>query len=192
MMQSFLTFALAALFTASASAFGVAPASLRRPMVLSRAATPMAMADEEITFTFGDAADEVSTETATAIVEEEREMTDKEKEIARLRAAEKFMKKETGDAICKTCTYKYKWEEGVPGSVPPKTPWELVPDSFVCPNCKSPAAFFEPETMEIAGFADNQNYGFGTNGWTEAQKSTAIFGGLAAFFALFVGGYALN
>merc|ERR1719331_2756132 len=63
--------------------------------------------------------------------------------------------------------------------VPKKTPFDLVPDSFACPNCKSPKAFFTPEQIEIAGFADNQTYGFGTNTWTEAQKSNAIFGGLA-------------
>ena len=45
---------------------------------------------------------------------------------------------------------------------------------------------------EIAGFADNQAYGFGTNTWTESQKSTAIYGGLGLFFLLFIGGYALN
>jgi len=147
--------------------------------------------EEEVAFTFGDAVEDVSTSTSAAIVEEEREMTEKEKEIARLRAAEVFIQKETGDATCKTCNYKYKWEQGAPG-LPAKTPFELVPDSWTCPNCKSPKAFFEADTIEIAGFADNQGYGFGTNQWTEAQKSTAIFGGLAAFFLLFIGGYALN
>ena len=49
-----------------------------------------------------------------------------------------------------------------------------------------------PVQIEIAGFEDNQAYGLGTNTWTEAQKSNAIFGGLAAFFVLFMGGYALN
>merc|ERR1712070_990557 len=110
-------------------------------------------------------------------------LTEKEKEIARLRAAEKFMMKDTGDAECGTCGYKYRWEEGAP-MVPKKTPWELVPDSFSCPNCKSPKAFFKPIQVEIAGFADNQAYGLGTNTWTESQKSTAIFGGFAFFFAL--------
>ena len=33
-------------------------------------------------------------------------MTEKEKEIARLRAAEKFIKKDTGDATCRTCNYQ--------------------------------------------------------------------------------------
>merc|ERR1719424_1513235 len=146
--------------------------------------------EEEVTFSFGDAVG-VSDETAAALEGEERELTEKEKEIARLRAAEKFMKKDTGDAVCRTCGYKYKWEEGAQG-LPKKTPFELVPDSWACPNCKSPKAFFDPVQIEIAGFADNQSYGIGTNTWTESQKSTAIFGGLAAFFILFIGGYALN
>jgi len=147
----------------------------------------------EETWEFGDAAGTpVSATTKEAIVEEERELTEKEKEIARLRAAEKFMKKDTGNAMCTVCSYTYKWEQGAMPALPPKTPWALVPDSFACPNCKSPKAFFTPEQIEIAGFADNQAYGFGTNTWTEAQKSNAIFGGLAAFFALLVGGYAMN
>ena len=146
---------------------------------------------EEESWSFGDASD-VSSATTEAMVGEERELTDKEKEIARLRAAEKFMMKDTGDAKCTTCNFVYNWENGVEGSVPKKTPFEYVPESFVCPKCKSPKAFFEPVQVEIAGFADNQAYGFGTNTWTEAQKSGAIFGGLAAFFALLLGGYALN
>merc|ERR1711998_168363 len=125
------------------------------------------------TWSFGDAVDDVSEATSGAIAVEERELTEKEKEIARLRAAEKFMMKDTGDAICTVCNYKYRWEQGAP-MVPKKTPGELVPDSFVCPQCKSPKAFFNPDQIEIAGFADNQAYGFGTNTWTEGQKSNAI------------------
>ena len=173
-------------------AFQVVSPQLARPRAMQRLATLRLAAtdEEEVTFTFGDAAG-VSDGTAEMIEEEERELTEKEIEIARLRAAEKFIQKETGNARCTTCNYNFKWEEGAPG-IPKKTPFELVPESWTCPNCKSPKAFFEAETIEIAGFADNQNYGFGTNTWTEGQKSNAIFGGLAAFFALFVAGYALN
>ena len=188
--------ALLVSLAATVSAWGVvAPSPASRAVAsLKRTSHVVHMKDEEISFSFGDAAD-ISTETMEAMVDEEREMTDKEKEIARLRAAEKFMKKDTGNAMCQTCGYKYKWEEGVSSGssrIPAKTPWELVPESFACPNCRSPKAFFDAEQMEIAGFADNQAYGFGTNTWTESQKSTAIFGGLAAFAALLVGGYALN
>ena len=159
---------------------------------LARAAVRAAEKDEGVSFEFGDAVGEVSSETGAAVQEEEREMTEREKEIAALKAAEKFMLKETGNARCQTCGYIYKWEEGVKNAVPAKTPFELVPDSFACPNCKSPKAFFDPETVEIAGFADNQAYGFGTNTWTEGQKSNAIFGGFAAFFLLLIAGYGLN
>ena len=41
-------------------------------------------------------------------------MSEKEIEIARLRAAEKFMKKETGDAVCSTCGYTYEMAKGTP------------------------------------------------------------------------------
>lgn len=173
---------------------GVAPHSRGMALGALRASVPRAAENEkvedEVTFSFGDAVG-VSGGTAEAIESEERELTEREKEIAALRAAEKFMLKDTGDATCKTCSYKYKWEVGAAPQVPPKTPFELVPESFTCPNCKSPKAFFQPDQIEIAGFADNQAYGFGTNTWTEGQKSNAIFGGLAAFFLLFIGGYGL-
>merc|ERR1712151_32975 len=79
-------------------------APLRSPLMLSMAA------DDE--FSFGDA-QPVGAETAQALVEEERELTEREKEIARLRAAEKFMKKDTGDALCTACGYKYQMANGV-------------------------------------------------------------------------------
>jgi len=177
--------------TAAWLAAGARPlsAAAMRPLRAGR----VCAAEEGETWSFGEVDDAtVSTATAEAIVEEEREMTEKEKEIARLRAAEKFMMKDTGDAICTVCNFKYKWEEGAMPAVPKKTPWELVPDSFVCPQCKSPKAFFNPDQIEIAGFADNQAYGFGTNTWTESQKSGAIFGGLFAFALLLLSGYAMN
>jgi len=143
---------------------------------------------EEEGFTFGEP--QVS-ESTMQLVEEEVELTEKQKEIARLKAAEKFMKKDTGDAVCRTCGYQFKMEMG-DRIIPRNTPFQLLPDSYVCPNCNSPKAFFDPVQIEIAGFADNQQYGIGTNTWTESQKSTAIFGGLAFFFLLFLSGYALN
>ena len=192
---------LLALLAASVSAWGVAPGvvPLRRGAALRQLrASPLVAAegDDEVTFSFGDAADmPLSTETASAVQEEEREMTEKEKEIARLRAAEKFMKKDTGDALCTACGYKFQMAEGVRDRAFPvqrNTPFDLLPESWACPNCKAPKAFFEPIQIEIAGFEDNQAFGIGTNTWTEEQKSTAIFGGLGAFFLLFMGGYALN
>ena len=168
-------------------------ASLRPAALRSRrAASPLLAegADDDVVFEFGDAAG-VSGETIGAIATEERELTEKEKEIARLRAAEKFMMQDTGDAVCSVCNFKYNWEVGATG-VPKRTPFEMIPDSWTCPSYKSPKAFFKPVQIEIAGFADNQGYGIGSNSWTEAQKSNAIFGGLGAFFLLFIAGYGLN
>merc|ERR1719253_1433863 len=155
---------------------------------MTRAPCVQMVADDE--FTFGDASAEVVQASGEEEVEE-RELTEKEKEIAKLRAAEKFMMKDTGDAECTTCGYKYRWQEGV-RDLPKNTPFDLVPDNWACPNCKSPKAFFKPIQIEIAGFEDNQAYGLGTNTWTEAQKSNAIFGGLGLFFLLFIAGYGLN
>lgn len=42
------------------------------------------------------------------------ELTEKQKEVARLRAAEKFIKEETGIYICNVCSYKYDPEVGQP------------------------------------------------------------------------------
>ena len=39
-----------------------------------------------------------------------------------------------------------------------------------CPACRSQKGVFEPMTQTIAGFADNQQYGFGGNSMTEGQK----------------------
>ena len=172
--------------------------ALRTPIVPgtlpARRARALVMADDE--FNFGDAADfgTLPAETTQAVIGEERELTEKEKEIARLRAAEVFMKKSTGNAQCTTCAYKYEMAEGVNErafKVQRNTPFDILPDNFACPTCGSPKPFFVEETVEIAGFQENQNYGFG-NEMTEAQKSNLIFGGLGAFFVLFMGGYALN
>lgn len=43
-----------------------------------------------------------------------------------------------------------------------------------------------------AGFAENQDYGFGGNSMTEGQKSNLIFGGLFAGFVLLMSGYLLT
>ena len=61
-----------------------------------------------------------------------------------------------------------------------------------CPKCRAPRDFYKPRRQTVAGFAENKSYGFGFNEWTEAGKSNLIFGGFAAFFALFLGGYAMN
>jgi len=66
---------------------------------------------------------------------DEREMTDKEKEIARLRAAEVFMQKETGDAVCGTCGYTYEMNKGAracPATTAASWPGGALAESSPC------------------------------------------------------------
>jgi len=47
-------------------------------------------------------------------------------------------------------------------------------------------------TITIAGFAENQGYGFGGNSLTEDDKNLLIFGGIGFFFVLLLSGYLLT
>ena len=78
------------------------------------------------------------------------------------------------------------------GMIKPDTPFSELPSNWRCPVCRASKDSFEEIVEEIPGFEVNQGYGFGTNSWTAEQKNLAIFGGLAAFFLLFLSGYALN
>mmetsp|Transcript_30679 Transcript_30679/g.62378 ORF Transcript_30679/g.62378 Transcript_30679/m.62378 type:complete len:115 (-) Transcript_30679:210-554(-) len=112
------------------------------------------------------------------------EMTEKDKEIARLRAAEKFIVKQTGAHECRVCGFIYN--EGEQG-----TGFKELPSSWRCPQCLSQKGMYTPVTTTIAGFEENQEYGFG-NGLTGDDKNLLIFGGLGAFFVLFLSGYLLE
>ncbi|KAJ8611994.1 hypothetical protein CTAYLR_004408 [Chrysophaeum taylorii] len=121
------------------------------------------------------------------------ELTEKQKEIARLKAAEKFIEQETGVYICKVCAYKYDPEVGQPiAQIPAGTQFSELPATWRCPTCRATKDAFEPVTLEIAGFAENQNFGLGGNSMTSDSKNALIFGSLGAFFALFMAGYLLN
>ena len=126
------------LLVACAAALRVSPASLHRPAVARSRVGAFAMQaptaeDEEVVFEFGDAGG-VSAATDAAI-EEEVELTEQQKENARLRAAEKFMMRDTGNARCTVCSYKYSMEEGAPGTAPRNTPFELLSEKWACPSC---------------------------------------------------------
>lgn len=135
-----------------------------------------------------DDASVVITPAAGASVEAEDELpelTEKEKEIARLRAAETFMVKETGIFECRSCGFQYsEAEQG--------TTFAQLPNSWRCPQCLSQKGLFTPRTTTIAGFRENQEYGFGTNTMTSEGKNGLIFGSLAVFFVLFLSGYLLE
>ncbi|MCX7641091.1 MAG: rubredoxin [Elusimicrobiales bacterium] len=47
--------------------------------------------------------------------------------------------------VCKVCGYIYDPEQGDPDSnIPPKTPFEKLPDNWVCPVCGVGKSDFEP------------------------------------------------
>jgi len=76
--------------------------------------------------------------------------------------------------------------------VPAGTAFADLPSDWRCPTCRGNKGGFAAEVEEIPGFAVNQGYGIGANAWTSGQKNLAVFGGLAAFFVLFLGGYGLS
>lgn len=111
----------------------------------------------------------------------------------RLRAAEKFLVVGSGNATCKGCGFEYKPENGDPEfPIPKGMRFEVLPEEYVCPVCGAPKARFEVNQKVVAGFAENQKYGLGTNAMTGDQKLILIYGSLLLFFVLFLGGYALE
>lgn len=125
--------------------------------------------------------------------EEEDTRTEAQKEIDRLRAAEKFIEIDEGKFECAACGYVYDPNKGVvQAGIEPNVAFEDLPSTFVCPQCRSPKNRFVSMKKVIAGFADNQKYGFGSNSMTEGEKTALIFGGLVVAFLLLLSSYALN
>ncbi|GMH47254.1 hypothetical protein TL16_g00018, partial [Triparma laevis f. inornata] len=129
---------------------------------------------------------------------QDAEMTKQEQAAARvaeLKGQEVFIKRTTGVFKCSNCNYEYKESEGdqmmIGGLNPPGTPFASLPSNYRCPTCRASKDSFTEVVEEIAGFEVNQGYGFGTNGMTGGEKNLLIFGGLGAFFVLFLAGYGL-
>ncbi len=117
----------------------------------------------------------------------------KQEEAERLRQAEKFMVVGTGEAECKGCGYTYTPSAGDPEyPIARGTKWGDLPEDWNCPVCGAEKKMFVSKQKEIAGFAENQGYGLGSNTMTGEQKSLLIFGSLGAFFVLFLLGYTMN
>jgi len=96
----------------------------------------------------------------------------------------------TGIYECRSCGYKYDEGVGDPSyPIPPGFQFEKLPDDWRCPTCGAAQSFFESKSVEIAGFAQNQQYGLGGNSLTGGQKTVLIYGTLLFFFALFLSGY---
>merc|ERR1711976_218978 len=124
---------------------------------------------------------------------ETKKMKEKKAEIERLRAAEKFMEINEGKFECQACGYLYEPEKGDKfAGIQPGTEFSNLPDNFSCPACRSPKSQFKNIKKVIAGFADNQKYGFGGNSLTGGQKNLLIFGVLGFSFLLLLSGYFLE
>lgn len=126
----------------------------------------------------------------------ELKQLEKQRRAQELREQEVFMKKSTGKYLCGNCDWEYDESKGdsmmIGGMIQPGTSFEDLPSNWRCPVCRASKDSFNEVVEEIPGFEVNQGYGFGTNGWSAEQKNLAIFGGLAAFFLLFLSGYALS
>lgn len=125
-----------------------------------------------------------------------REMMEKQARADELRAQEVFMKLSTGKHLCGNCDWEYDETKGdsmmIGGQIKPGTKFDETPSDWRCPVCRASKDAFNEVVEEIPGFEVNQGYGFGANSWTSGQKNLAVFGGLAAFFILFLSGYAMS
>ncbi|KAK7397283.1 hypothetical protein VNO78_18451 [Psophocarpus tetragonolobus] len=109
------------------------------------------------------------------------------------RMEEKFAVLNTGIYECRSCGYKYDEALGDPSyPIPPGFQFQKLPDDWRCPTCGASQSFFDSKSVQIAGFAQNQQYGLGGNSLTSAQKTILIYGSLLFFFALFLSGYFLQ
>ncbi|KAF3454358.1 hypothetical protein FNV43_RR04805 [Rhamnella rubrinervis] len=109
------------------------------------------------------------------------------------RLEEKFAVLNTGIYECRSCGYKY--DEAVGDTsypIPPGLQFDKFPEDWRCPTCGAAKSFFESKSVEIAGFAQNQQFGLGGNALTSGQKAVLIFGSLFFFFVLFLSGYFLQ
>lgn len=124
---------------------------------------------------------------------EEDLRSEKQKEIDRLRAAEKFIEVDEGKYECTACNYIYEPEKGdQKNNISPGTAFESLPDSYTCPVCRTPKRRFVSRKKIIAGFVENQKYGLGSNALTGGEKSLLIFGGLGLCALLLLSGYVMN
>jgi len=121
---------------------------------------------------------------------------EKMKKAQELRAQEVFMKRSTGKYKCSNCNWEYDEAKGdsfmIGGMIQPGTPFAELPSNWRCPTCRASKDSFIEDLIEIPGFAVNQGYGLGGNTMTSGQKNSLIFGGLFAFFLLFMAGYGLS
>ncbi|KAG2695257.1 hypothetical protein I3760_07G006800 [Carya illinoinensis] len=106
---------------------------------------------------------------------------------------EKFAVLNTGIYECRSCGHKYDEAVGDPSyPIPPGLQFDKLPEDWRCPTCGAAESFFKSKSAEIAGFAENQQYGLGGNALTSGQKAVIIYGSLLLFSVLFLSGYWLQ
>jgi len=109
------------------------------------------------------------------------------------RPSERFMVIDLGEADCTKCGYHYEPKRGDPEyPIASGTQFSALPGDWTCPLCGASKMEFRATSKEIAGFAENQGYGFGTNSMTAGQKNLLIYGSLLFFFMVFISGYLLD
>mmetsp|Transcript_16684 Transcript_16684/g.23519 ORF Transcript_16684/g.23519 Transcript_16684/m.23519 type:complete len:202 (+) Transcript_16684:167-772(+) len=127
---------------------------------------------------------------------ETRKQYEKAKRAQELREQEVFMKRSTGKHKCTNCDWEYDETKGdsmmIGGMIKPGTEFAELPSNWRCPVCRASKDSFAEVVEEIPGFEVNQGYGLGGNAMTADQKNLIIFGGLGAFFLLFLAGYGLS
>ncbi|KAL8054393.1 hypothetical protein ABFX02_05G134500 [Erythranthe guttata] len=128
-----------------------------------------------------------------SLPEEESPAPEAENTIDKRRLEEKFAVVNTGVYECRSCGYNYNQSSGDPSyPIPPGLPFDRLPEDWRCPTCGASQSFFQSKSLEIAGFAANQQFGLGGNTLTSGQKALLIYGGLLLGFALFLSGYFLQ
>ncbi|KAI5676384.1 hypothetical protein M9H77_07334 [Catharanthus roseus] len=118
---------------------------------------------------------------------------EEEPKFDKRRLEEKFAVLNTGIFDCRSCGYRYDQAVGDSSyPIPPGLPFDKLPEDWRCPTCGASKNFFESKSVEIAGFAENQQFGLGGNTLTSGQKALLIWGGLGLGFFFFLSGYFLQ
>jgi rubredoxin len=154
------------------------------------------MSSEEPATTTEDSASDPMEDAMDDLDDATRAMMEKSKRADELRSQEVFMKKSTGKHKCTNCDWEFDETKGdsimIGGMIKPGTTFKELPSNWRCPVCRASKDSFDEVLVEIPGFEVNQGYGLGTNSWSAGQKNGVIFGGLAIFFILFIGGYGMS
>ncbi|XP_072960156.1 uncharacterized protein [Typha angustifolia] len=151
---------------------------------VSKEDKPLSQPEEEVSSTSKEEEDDD---------EEEEEEPLGQLDVDPRRFEEKFAVLNTGIYECRSCGYRYDEAVGDPSyPIPPGLQFAKLPEDWRCPTCGAAKSFFESKSVEIAGFAENQQFGLGGNTLTSGQKALLIYGSLFLAFALFLSGYFLQ